>query len=35
VRDANRYPARTYRLVNEIPTLLLIGIVILAVVKPF
>jgi putative membrane protein len=34
-RDANRYPARTYRMVNEIPTLLLIGIVILAVVKPF
>ncbi len=33
--DANRYPARTYRMVNEIPTLLLIGIVILVVIKPF
>jgi len=27
--------SRTYRMVNEIPTLLLIGIVILVVVKPF
>ncbi|MGD9740571.1 MAG: protoporphyrinogen oxidase HemJ [Bauldia sp.] len=34
-RDANTRPARTYRIVNEVPTLLLIGIVILAVVKPF
>lgn len=34
-RDANRYSARTYRLANEIPTVLLIGIVILVVVKPF
>jgi putative membrane protein len=33
--DANRHSARFYRIVNEIPTLLLIGIVILAVVKPF
>ena len=33
--DANRLPARTYRIVNELPTLLLIGIAILAVVKPF
>ena len=33
--DANRRPARFYRFVNEIPTLLLIGIVILVVVKPF
>jgi putative membrane protein len=33
--DANAYPARTYRLANELPTLLVIGIVILAVVKPF
>lgn len=34
-RDANSYSARTYRLANEIPTVLLIGIVILVVVKPF
>jgi protoporphyrinogen IX oxidase len=33
--DANRRPARFYRIVNEIPTLLLIGIVIFVVVKPF
>jgi putative membrane protein len=33
--DANRHSARFYRIVNEVPTLLLIGIVILAVVKPF
>lgn len=28
------YPARTYRIANEVPTLLMIAIVILAVVKP-
>ena len=33
--DANRRTARFYRMVNELPTLLLIGIVILVVVKPF
>lgn len=33
--DANRHSALYFRLFNEIPTLLLIGIVILAVVKPF
>jgi putative membrane protein len=33
--DRNHRTAKFYRLVNEIPTLLLIGIVILAVVKPF
>lgn len=33
--DNNRRPAVFYRVVNEIPTLLLIGIVILVVVKPF
>lgn len=31
----NRHSAGFYRLMNEIPTLLLIGIVILVVVKPF
>ncbi len=33
--DRNSHSAKFYRLVNEIPTLLLIAIVILAVVKPF
>ena len=33
--DANKRPARFYRFVNEVPTVLMIGIVILVVVKPF
>jgi putative membrane protein len=33
--DANRRPASTYRIINELPTILVIAIVILAVVKPF
>jgi putative membrane protein len=33
--DRNRRSAKFYRLVNELPTLLMIGIVILAIVKPF
>jgi putative membrane protein len=33
--DANRRSARFYRIVNEIPTVLLIGIVVMVVVKPF
>jgi putative membrane protein len=33
--DANRHPARLYRMVNEIPTVLLILIVVMVVVKPF
>ena len=33
--DENRRSARYYRVLNEVPTLLLIAIVILAVVKPF
>jgi putative membrane protein len=33
--DQNRRPASTYRIINELPTLLLIGIVILVIVKPF
>lgn len=32
--DRNRHPARVYRIANEIPTVLMIAIVILAVVKP-
>ena len=31
----NRYSQRFYRLVNEVPTVLMIGIVVFAVVKPF
>jgi protoporphyrinogen IX oxidase len=34
-RDANTHSDRFYRFMNEVPTLLMIGIVILAVVKPF
>ena len=33
--DANLRPARFFRILNEIPTVLLIGIVILVIVKPF
>ena len=35
LRDANRVSARAYRIVNEVPTLLVIAIVILVIVKPF
>ncbi len=34
-RDANKRPQRFYRMINEVPALLMIAIVILAVVKPF
>ena len=34
-RDANRRPQRFYRIANEVPALLMVAIVILAVVKPF
>lgn len=33
--DRNARPARFYRIANEVPTLLLVGIVILVVLKPF
>jgi protoporphyrinogen IX oxidase len=33
--DANRHSAIFYRIINEIPTIIMIAIVILAVVKPF
>jgi putative membrane protein len=33
--DRNRHSQQFYRVLNEIPTILMIGIVILAVVKPF
>lgn len=34
-RDANTRPAKFYRIMNEVPTVLMIVIVILVVVKPF
>ena len=34
-QDRNEKPARHWRIVNEIPTLLMIAIVILVIVKPF
>ncbi|MCB1651683.1 MAG: protoporphyrinogen oxidase HemJ [Alphaproteobacteria bacterium] len=34
-RDENTKPARYYRIMNEVPTILMIFIVILAVVQPF
>jgi len=33
--DRNRHPQKFFRIVNEIPTVLMIAIVILATVKPF
>jgi putative membrane protein len=33
--DRNRHSAKFYRIINELPTVLMIGIVLLAVVKPF
>jgi putative membrane protein len=33
--NRNQRPARFYRIANEVPTLLLIGIVILVIVRPF
>jgi protoporphyrinogen IX oxidase len=33
--DANKHPQRFYRVLNEVPTILMMGIVILVVVKPF
>ncbi len=34
-QDSNHHPAKFYRIINEIPTIMMIGIVILATVKPF
>ena len=34
-QDRNTHDARFYRMVNEVPTLLMIGIVILVIVRPF
>ena len=33
--DANKHSGRFYRFMNEVPTLLMIGVVILAVLRPF
>ena len=33
--DRNTKPARYYRILNEVPTVLMIGIVVLVIVKPF
>jgi protoporphyrinogen IX oxidase len=33
--DRNQHPAKFFRIANEVPTLLLVGIVVLVVVKPF
>jgi putative membrane protein len=33
--DRNRHSQEFYRIINEVPTILMIGIVILVVVKPF
>lgn len=33
--DRNTHPQRFYRFINEVPTVLMIGIVILVIVKPF
>ncbi|MBZ6077018.1 protoporphyrinogen oxidase HemJ [Microvirga puerhi] len=33
--DKNVRPAKFYRMINEVPTVLMIGIVILVIVKPF
>jgi len=33
--DRNRHPSRFYRMVNEVPTILMIAIVLLIVVRPF
>jgi len=35
VQDCNRHSQRFYRIINELPTILMIGIVLLAVLKPF
>jgi putative membrane protein len=34
-RDANARPARFYRMINEIPAVVMVGVVILVVLKPF
>jgi protoporphyrinogen IX oxidase len=33
--DRNRYSRRFYRIINEVPTIIMIGVVLLVVLKPF
>ena len=33
--DRNKHPAKYFRIANEVPTVLMVGIVVLVVVKPF
>jgi protoporphyrinogen IX oxidase len=33
--DRNRHPEKFYRIINEVPTILMIAIVLLVVIKPF
>ena len=33
--DRNVHPQKFYRIINEVPTVLMVGIVILVIVKPF
>ena len=33
--DRNQYSQRFYRIINEVPTIIMIGIVLLVVIKPF
>jgi protoporphyrinogen IX oxidase len=35
VADRNRHSERFYRIINEVPAVLMVGIVIMAVIKPF
>ena len=35
LKDKNKHPASFYRIVNEVPTVLMIVIVIMAIVRPF
>jgi putative membrane protein len=34
-RDENVKPQKYFRIINEVPTVLMIGIVIMVIVKPF
>lgn len=34
-RDSNEHSSRFFRLINEVPTLLMVGIVLLVIAKPF
>lgn len=34
-RDANRHSQKFYRVINEVPTLLMIAIIVLVIIKPF